>query len=173
MFLIFFTPALNAQGFGSENSYDDDYNEEYEGSTTDTEVKTVTDFDALFKLSKAQGKVIMLEMSASYCGFCRKLEAEIIKPMIISGDYDHVIIRQLEIDSHFDIKMPDGKATTPAKYAYSKSVSLTPTILFLNHKNEEVAERILGINSVDYFSGYVDDAIDLGNKKIKDSSKLQ
>ncbi len=132
-----------------------------------TTVQQVEDLDSLFKQSKLEKKVILLEMSASYCGFCRTLEAEIINPMIISGDYENVLIRNLEIDSYYDIKMPNGQTMTPSQFARSKNVFVTPTILFLNHKNEEVAERIIGINSVDYFGAYVDDALKIGAKNIQ------
>jgi len=131
-----------------------------------TTVQAVENLDALFKQSKRQKKVILLEISASYCSFCRKLEAEIINPMIISGDYGHVIIRQLEIDGDNDIKMPNGQSISPAEYARSKNVFATPTLLFLNDKNEEVAKRIIGINSVDYFGAYVDDALKTGASKL-------
>lgn len=134
--------------------------------STITTVQPLQSFDALFKQSKKEHKVIMLEMSASYCGFCRKLEAEIINPMIISGDYNHVLIRQLHIDSYHDIKMPNNKTTTPAEYAKSKGIFVTPTLLFLNDKNEEISKRILGINSVDYFGAYVDEALKEGAEKL-------
>ena len=139
-------------------------------SDTDQKITTVQqlqNFDALFKQSKKEKKVIMLEISASYCGYCRQLEAEIINPMIISGDYDHVIIRHLEVDNYDDIKMPNNKTITSAKYAYSKKVYVTPTILFLNDKNEEIAERIVGVNTVELFGAYVDEALKKGAEKIQ------
>lgn len=136
-------------------------------NNTITNVQNLKNFDALLKQSKNEKKVIMLEMSASYCGFCRTLEAEIINPMIISGDYNHVLIRHLEIDSYYDIKMPNNQTMTPSEYARSKNIFVTPTLLFLNDKNEEIAERIVGINSVDYFGAYVDQALSIGANKIK------
>jgi len=54
----------------------------------------LTDFKTLTKQARESGKVIMLEMSATYCGYCKTLEEEIIKPMLRSGDYsDNVLIR--------------------------------------------------------------------------------
>jgi len=131
-----------------------------------TTVQDVSDFKALFKQAQAEQKVIMLEMSASYCGFCRQLEAEIINPMIISGDYDNVIIRKLEIDGYYDIKMPNNEKITPSDYASKQNIFVTPTLLFLNGQGKEVAERIIGINSVDYFGAYVDDALKIGAEKL-------
>ncbi len=138
-----------------------------EPQTRITQVQNVQDFSALLTQAKNEKKVILLEMSATYCGFCRTLEAEIINPMIISGDYEDVIIRHLDIDSYYNLNMPNNPTMTPSDYAKSKNIFVTPTLLFLNSKNEEVAKRIIGINSVDYFGAYVDEALLEAAKKIK------
>lgn len=130
-------------------------------------VQHMQDFDALLKQSKKENKVILIEMSASYCGFCKQLEAEIINPMIISGDYEDVIIRQVEVDSYYDIKMPNNQKISPSQFAASHNIFVTPTLIFLNHKNEEVSERIIGINTVEYFSAYVDAALKEGAGKLQ------
>ena len=63
------------------------------------QISPLRDFLALSKDAASNNKIIMLEVSASYCDYCRVLEEEIIKPMLRSGDYTkNVLIRQLEID---------------------------------------------------------------------------
>ncbi len=130
-------------------------------------VQDVKSFDLLFKQAEKENKIIMLEMSASYCAYCKTLEEEIINPMLISGDYNHVIIRRLHIDDYYKIAMSNNTKITPREYAAQKNVFVTPTLLFLNSRNEEVAERIIGINSIDYFGAYVDDAIDIGTLTLQ------
>jgi thioredoxin-related protein len=130
------------------------------------EIQHATDFVVLSKEARSSGKVIMLEMSASYCGYCETLEENIIKPMLRSGDYEHVLIRKLDIDSHFTINAPDGSRTTPAQFAIQRNVSLTPTILFLDSQGNEVSERILGVNTLELYGGYVDEALKQGYRKI-------
>lgn len=136
-------------------------------NNTTQNIKHINSFTDLFTQAQNENKIIMLEMSATYCVYCKELEREIIHPMIISGDYEQVIIRKLEINQHHSIDLPNNESTTPFQFAHSKKVSVTPTLLFLNHKNEEVAKRIIGINSIDYFSAYVDDAIKTGTESIK------
>jgi len=131
-------------------------------------IDMVTNFSKLSQLAAKENKIIMLEMSASYCGFCITLEEEIIRPMIRSHDYEEtVLIRQIKIDYHDDIIGPDGNKTTPAQLARDLNIFVTPTLLFLNAENQEVSERILGVNSLDYFGYYVDEAIDQGLIKIR------
>ena len=109
----------------------------------------------------------MLAMSATYCDYCRTLEEEIIKPMLRSGDYEHnVLIRKLEIDSYASIRHFSGDTVTPARLARDFNVFVTPTLIFLDSRGQEVSERILGINSLDFFGAYVDDALIEGRQRI-------
>ena len=151
IFFVFIFVAINTSIYANEKQ---------------STIQGVHDFTSLFQQAAEEKKVILLEISASYCGFCHKLEEEILNPMIISGEYEHVLIRQLQIDSYHDLTMPNNKTITPSQYASQKNIFVTPTILFLNSQGEEVAERIIGINSVDYFGAYVDDALKIGADKL-------
>ena len=160
--MILFSSMLLAQYY---DEYEDD--EDEESNLPYVEIETVKNFEDLGKLAKKEGKVIFVEMSASYCGYCKTLEEHIIKPMIRSGDYsDYVLIRKLDIDSHYPMKDFDGKKISPAKFSYQRDVSLTPTLLFLDGRGDEVSERILGVNTLEMYGAYVDEALKQGHKKI-------
>jgi hypothetical protein len=45
-------------------------------------------------------------------------------------------------------------------------VYLTPTLVFLDGDGNEVSERIIGINTLEMYGGYVDEAINQGIKSI-------
>jgi thioredoxin-related protein len=126
-----------------------------------------TDFSQLAEVARMENKIIMLEVSASYCEFCELLEEEFIKPMLRSGDYDDVLIRKIDLDSYVMIKDFSGETTSPDEFTRGLKVRLTPTLLFLNGNGDEVAARILGVNSLDLYGGYLDDALQTGLKKIK------
>jgi thioredoxin-related protein len=145
--------------------YSDD---EEENSLPYVEIKTTDNLQELGRQALKQQKIIFLEMSASYCGYCKTLEENIIKPMLRSGDYsDYVLIRKLDIDSHYPIRDFDGNKTSPAQYAYKVNASLTPTLLFIDGRGNEVSERILGVNTLELFGQYVDDALLEGHRKIQ------
>jgi thioredoxin-related protein len=137
-------------------------------SLPEIEIIAVADFSKLARVANDQQKLIMLEISATYCSYCRKLEAAIIKPMLRSGDYeDRVLIRKIEIDEETHLINFDGSTISPGRLAQKLDIKVTPTIIFLNSQNQEVSERIVGVNSLDYFGGYVDDAIDHGLVAIR------
>ena len=125
---------------------------------------TITRVEDLSQLAIAAGqqkKLIMLEVAASYCSFCEKLEEEIIKPMLRSGDYTaNVLIRKFEIDDLSPLKNFKGIPITGAELAKQWGVQVTPTLIFLDSQNQEVSERIVGVNSLDLFGAYVDEAIE-------------
>ena len=143
------------------------YDDEAEENLPYVEIIDVEDLEKLGRQAREQGKVILLEMSASYCGYCKTLEEYILKPMLRSGDYsDHVLIRRLHIDSYYGLRDFDGGKTTPAKFSYQRDVSLTPTLLFLDGNGYEVSERILGVNTIEMYGAYVDEALRQGHQKI-------
>ncbi len=132
------------------------------------EIESITNLSTLGQQARQEGKVILLEMSATYCGYCRKLEEAIIKPMLRSGDYtDYVLIRKMEIDDQYSINNINGEKTSPAQLARQMNVTVTPTLLFLDGHGNEVSERILGVNTLEYFGAYVDDALQKGQLKLK------
>ena len=132
------------------------------------EIIEVTDFSQLTKQAGKDQKLILLEFSASYCSYCVKLEEAILKPMLRSGDYEaDVLIRKLQIDSYSQLRDFDGNLVSGDEIARRWQVKITPTIIFLDSQNQEVSERIVGVNSLDYFGGFVDNAIAEGLATIR------
>ncbi len=127
------------------------------------DIVEVADFSRLAKTAKNQQKLIMLEVSASYCSYCLKIEEEILKPMLRSGDYDaDVLIRKVNIDSFDNLRDFEGNTISGSTLARQFEIKVTPTLIFLNSQNQEVSKRIVGVNSLDYFGSYVDEAIEHG-----------
>ena len=126
-------------------------------------IESLTDFASTKEEALNSNKIIMLEMSASYCSYCETLEEEIIKPMLRSGEYtDNVLIRRLQIDEAALLKDTDGIYLTPTEIAEKFNVDITPTLLFIDGNGNEVSEKIRGVYSLDYYGGFVDQAIDQG-----------
>lgn len=136
-------------------------------------LEVVRDFASLAMQARQSEKIIMLEVTASYCSYCGLLEEEIIKPMMRSGDYkETVLIRQLAMDGFSTVKDFAGDATTPARLAQQYKIKITPTLLFLDADGNEVAGRILGVYSLDFFGAYVDAALAKGLQSIRENQAL-
>lgn len=127
------------------------------------EPKLVTLSDLQYDAAQAEAKKlpILVFYSASYCSYCSIVKEEFLKPMLKSGDYtDKVIIRVVEIDSSDEVRDLNGKLIDSEDYADKHNVSLTPTLTFINPNDKELAPRLVGVTTLDFYGGYLDDAID-------------
>lgn len=137
----------------------------YSGPT----VIAVENLSALAETVIARRIPIMLVVTQDYCGYCDLLKEEIIQPMLISGDYDNkVLIREIKLDSERKIKDFSGRLRRQGDITEDYSVWVTPTILFLGDQGQTLAEPMLGVNSLDYYGYYVDQAIDQSLSKLRD-----
>lgn len=113
------------------------------------------------RLAKDRALPIMVLFVASDCPYCVLLEEEFIKPMLRSGEYGNkVIIRQLDISTGADLEDFSGLQVSPASIANRHQVYVTPTILFLDANGKELVPRMIGINTIEFYGGYLDNAID-------------
>ena len=97
---------------------------------------------------------IMLVFTGVVCSYCDLLEEEFIKPMLLGGDYtDKVIIRKLVIDNGSRVTGFSGQRIATADLAHEYGVFVTPTILFINPAGYQLAERMVGINTIELFGG--------------------
>ncbi len=134
---------------------------------TVVKLEEVKDFQVLAEKMLKDKLVLVLEFHAEHCAYCKQLEEEILNPMLISGDYnDLVLIKQLALDSEIPVNGFDGKVTTGVELGKKMGITVTPTLVFLNSKGEEISERIIGINTPEMFGAYVDAAIDEGQQSL-------
>lgn len=164
LILLVLIPALAYAQYPNQNDEEDDYAEDKD--LPYVELKLVDNFQTLTREANQTGKVILLEMSATYCGYCKTLEEAIIKPMLRSGDYNHVLIRKLNIDSHYPMNDLNGKKSSPFELSSKMGVYLTPTLLFLDGNGNEVGERIIGVNTLELYGGYVESSLQQGLQTI-------
>jgi thioredoxin-related protein len=111
---------------------------------------------------------IMLVFTGVVCSYCDLLEEEFIKPMLLSGDYTgKVIIRKLVVDNGSQVTDFSGQRVASADLAHAYGVFVTPTILFINPAGDQLAERMVGINTIELFGGYLDQCIDAARLRLR------
>ncbi len=104
---------------------------------------------------------ILLVVSQSHCGYCELMRNEVLIPMQLSGDYrERALMRELMIDPGEMVTNFQGQRETADAFRARYQVHVTPTLLFLDDRGQEVAERILGINTLDYLLFYIEAALD-------------
>lgn len=130
------------------------------------QVPATTDLQTLGQLAEQRRLPVLLVFTADHCTYCELLEAEILRPMLLSGEYrDQVIIRKIRLDGG-TIRDFRGRSVAAGTYATRHDVFVTPTMLFVDADGREVAERLVGIHTVEMFGGLVDAAIEEARETI-------
>lgn len=125
------------------------------------EIPVTRDLAADGVLAKAQGQPILLLVSREDCSYCYLIKREILRPMVISGEYDErVLIREMMIDYGDQIVDFNGVKRQSSSFAREYGVDLTPTLLFLAPDGEELVERIIGVRTIEMLAYYIDASID-------------
>jgi len=110
---------------------------------------------------------ILLLVSKPGCPYCTQIKNEVLNPMLISTEYrDQIIIRELVLNPTGTIIGFDGTAIKISDITDKYAIKVTPTLLFLGPNGEELEKRIIGINTVELFSYYVDQAIEKATNKL-------
>ncbi len=140
---------------------------------TEVELTELVNFKADAAEAKAKNLPILIMFSATYCGFCTIVKEEFLKPMKISGDYrDKVIVRVLELDSGDDVIDLNGQSVDPEVFAQRYHVQLTPTLVFIDPNGKELVRKMVGVTTVDFYGGYLDEAIDGSLLELRGGRKL-
>lgn len=123
-------------------------------------VPVATDLRHEARMAREANLPILLTFSAIHCSYCELLEEEFLEPMLLGGDYtDKAIIRKLHLDNGSTVIDFDGKQLDATQLSDRYRVFVTPTILFLDDSGNEIAARMIGINTPEMFGGYLDDCI--------------
>ncbi|TCK16816.1 thioredoxin-like protein [Thiogranum longum] len=112
---------------------------------------------------------VLLEFAAEYCDYCMLLEHEILDPTLLDRDYDRrVLMRKIMIDGNRRLLDFNGKTIDERSIATHYKVWVTPTVLFVDRNGMEIAKRLVGISSVDFYGGYLDAALDESRRRLQE-----
>ncbi len=116
------------------------------------ELVTVEDLSFLKQeMSDSQLPVLML-FTTENCHYCEAIRENYLIPMLQSGEYhNRILFRQLYMGEYNLIRNEQGKLVSGDQLALKYAVDVSPTILFLDAEGNEVAQRIVGVSTQDYF----------------------
>lgn len=111
---------------------------------------------------------IVILVSQFACAHCEKLRQKVLLPLLKSGEFDDkALFRELLIDSEELVTDLNGKPSNGMQLAKEYIENLvTPTMLILDPSGNEVAERIVGISNIDFYSRYLEAEINAAHRKL-------
>ena len=131
------------------------------------EVPLVDDLAALGRIAQRRRLPIVLLVSRSDCSYCAVIKDEVLNPMMKSREYDdQALIGELMLDAAEPLRWFDGEYEIRDELASRLETDLTPTLLFLAPDGTELAPRIRGINTLEFFGYYVDRAIGTARTRL-------
>ena len=112
---------------------------------------------------------LLLEFASEHCEYCTLLEREILNPTLLDQDYEQrVLMRKLLVGNATRLRDFDNQATDADSLAGRYRIWVTPTVLFLDSNGEEIAERLVGVSSLDFYGGYLDAALNQARKRLQE-----
>ncbi len=119
------------------------------------------DLKALGKRISDTRKPLLLMFSQHHCPFCKKLKSEVLEPMLKNPKYrQRIFMRELMIDFGSNLTDFKGKPTTGIDLFELYGMVVTPTIILVDGAGKEIAKRQNGVNTVEMYGWYLDQAID-------------
>lgn len=123
-------------------------------------IAEIGDFSRVAKNIAQRRVPLVLMFSSEHCGFCVRVENEFLIPMQISGDYeDRAVIRKMRLDFGNEVVDFDGRRVDADEFAARYNISVTPTVVFLDHQGNQLAPRRVGLMTPDFYGGYLDESI--------------
>ncbi len=115
--------------------------------------------DSLLEAAAAatrQGEPLVLMVSLHNCPYCELVRRNYLLPARANG----VQVWQINMhDKRRALVGFDGSSTTAADQISRWKIRLAPTVLFLGAHGSELAQRLVGLSSEDFYGAYLDERI--------------
>lgn len=114
----------------------------------------------------AEDKVYLLYVSRLRCPYCAKLEKNVLLPMLNNKQYGKLVeLRELSFEGGEVVDF-NNQSHLSIEIINQFAIPGTPTLLFLDNNGEELASRIVGYNSEDFYWYYFDKAIEAARTEL-------
>ncbi|MCY4219543.1 MAG: thioredoxin fold domain-containing protein [Gammaproteobacteria bacterium] len=115
--------------------------------------------------------VVVVMVDQEDCPYCRQVEEEFFSAILASGQYqDSVSIGKISIDAGETIIDQDGKEISTREFLAAFETNWTPTVLFLDYQKREIADRLTGLLTPDYYVYYLERSINTAIQNLQTQS---
>ena len=112
---------------------------------------------------------LLLEFASAECEYCTLLEEEVLNPTLLNRDYDRrVLMRKLVIGHSRRLRDFDNTLINATELADRYRVFVTPTLLFVDSQGRELTERMIGVTTLEFYGGYLDQAMDASGDRLRE-----
>ncbi|HFD81225.1 MAG TPA: thioredoxin [Gammaproteobacteria bacterium] len=133
-----------------------------------SELMPATDLQREGRAASTDCVPLLLEFARGDCEYCTLLEQEVLEPMQRNRDYRRrVRMRRLLLDSDRPVRDFDGRNRDAESLARRYQVRVTPTLLFVDDRGQELADRMVGVTTLDFYGAYLDQALEQARDRLR------
>jgi len=137
------------------------------GAAPRTEIPLATDLQADGRQARARRVPLVILFSLPGCPYCEIVRRSHLAPMLRDPDRAaRAIIRQIDIDGDQPVTGFSGERITPSQIAKAHGVRAVPVVAFWDGDGKAVAEPLSGMLLPDFYSAYLDDAIETARSRL-------
>lgn len=130
----------------------------------DTALPTPVSLPGAAQTAGAKREPLVILVSLPGCPYCEVVRRNYLLPLQRDAGLH---AWQLNIsDKTTPLIGFDGKATTAAAQVAAWKAGFTPTVLFLGPQGQELAERLVGLGSNDFYGAYLDERLATARKAL-------
>ena len=120
----------------------------------------IADWPALAARAQAASKPVVLLIEQAVCPFCRTVEDEFFAAILAAGPLRRqALFGKISIDEGATIRDQNGRLVGTRDFLSDYQAGLTPTVLFLDHAKTQVADKIIGLLTPDFYGFYLEQGI--------------
>lgn len=136
---------------------------------SETALPTPTSLRQAGQAAAAQGEPFVLLVSLPGCPYCELARRNYLLP---GRAYSGLHAWQINVnDKTTRLEGFDGLPRSPAEEARTRRALFTPTVLFLGPDGQELAERLVGVASPDFFGAYLDQRLATARQTLARSAR--
>lgn len=112
----------------------------------------------------AASQPLVLMVSLDGCPYCRIARENYLEPLRVEQG-----LRVVQINMQHKTLLKDlqGVAKTHEQHIAELKVNLAPTLIFYGRRGVEVAERLVGIGSEDFYGAYLDQRLESARAAVR------
>jgi hypothetical protein len=130
----------------------------------DTALPVPASLPAAAGIAFAKNEPLVLLVSLPGCPFCELVRRNYLLPGQRDGSLH---VWQLNIsDRTTPLTGFDGQVTTAAAQVAAWKAGFTPTVLFLGPAGQDLAERLVGLASTDFYGAYLEERLAQARKAV-------
>ena len=139
---------------------------------TNKKLQPASNLQELSKVSKESRRPILLLFSQAFCESCHRIKEEILNPMLLNeDDTNRIIMREMLIDEGQTFIDFDGSKRETRELFVDYDMVVTPTLILLDYSGKQLGEMLIGLNTVELYSWYLDEAIDYARQLVSNKSE--